>query len=61
MPSKDEAIGWARRCPLGPGMKLEVRRIHGDDEIRELAPENEYVQKEAAWREDLIQRTSEGS
>jgi hypothetical protein len=25
--SKEEALEWARRCPLGPGSKLEVRRV----------------------------------
>lgn len=26
--SKDEALEWARRCPAGDGMTIEVRRIH---------------------------------
>ena len=25
--SREEAEEWARRCPLGPGTKLEVRRV----------------------------------
>ncbi|MBT2531368.1 YciI family protein [Arthrobacter sp. ISL-48] len=25
--SKEEALEWAGRCPLGPGSKLEVRRV----------------------------------
>lgn len=25
--SKEEATEWASRCPLGPGSKLEVRRV----------------------------------
>ncbi len=48
--SKEEAAEWARRCPLGPGSKLEVRRVHSDDEFPQ---DNEYVQKEKAWREQL--------
>jgi hypothetical protein len=26
--SKEEAIEWARRCPAGDGMTIEVRRVH---------------------------------
>lgn len=51
--SRDEARQWAERCPLGPGLKLEVRRIHGDEEIAELVPEdNEYIAKEKVWRQE---------
>jgi hypothetical protein len=59
--SKEEAIEWARRCPLGPGSKLEVRRVHDDAEFEALAPDNEYVQKEAGWREELSQRQARTS
>ena len=53
VPSRDEARQWAERCPLGPGMKLEVRRIHGDEEIAELVSEdNEYIAKEKVWRQE---------
>jgi hypothetical protein len=45
--SKDEAVQWATRCPLGPGVTLEVRRVH---EAEEFPQDNEYVQKEAQWR-----------
>lgn len=48
--TRDEAIGWATKCPLGPGIKLEVRRV---PTIDEFPPDNEYVQKEKAWREKL--------
>lgn len=44
--SKEEAAEWAKRCPLGPGSKLEVRRIHGVDEF---PADNEWVQKEKQW------------
>ncbi len=26
--SREEAVHWARKCPLGPGTSLEVRRIN---------------------------------
>ncbi len=45
--SKDEAQQWATRCPLGPGVTLEVRRVH---EVEDLPQDNEYVQKEIRWR-----------
>ncbi|MEE2035505.1 YciI family protein [Rhodococcus chondri] len=48
--SKEEAAEWAKRCPLGPGSKLEVRRV---TEMEEFDQSNEYVQKEAGWREQL--------
>ncbi|MDI9919238.1 YciI family protein [Rhodococcus sp. IEGM 1379] len=48
--TKDEALEWAKRCPLGPGSKLEVRRV---SEMEEFDQSNEYVQKEADWRDEL--------
>lgn len=48
----EEAIEWAKRCPLGPGSKLEVRRVHDETDFAEFA-DNEYIQKEAGWREEL--------
>ena len=48
--SKEEAAEWATRCPLGPGSKLEVRRVTESDEFDQ---NNEYVRKEAGWREQL--------
>ncbi|MEE2057086.1 YciI family protein [Rhodococcus artemisiae] len=48
--TKEEAAEWAKRCPLGPGNKLEVRRVH---ETEDFDQDNEYVQKEQVWREEL--------
>ncbi|MFD3809700.1 YciI family protein [Rhodococcus sp. NPDC058639] len=48
--SKEEAAEWAKRCPLGPGSKLEVRRVNAAEEFDQ---DNEYVRKEAEWREQL--------
>jgi hypothetical protein len=50
--SREEAAEWASRAPLGPGSKLEVRRITDASDFEEFA-DNEYVQKEAGWREQL--------
>jgi len=45
--SKEEAVEWAKRCPLGPGSKLEVRRVN---ELEDFPQDNEWIQKEAGWR-----------
>lgn len=50
--SREEAVEWAKRCPLGPGSKLEVRRVTDESDFEDFA-DNEYVQKEAGWREQL--------
>jgi hypothetical protein len=47
--SIDEAKQWARKCPLGPGVKLEVRRVA---ETEEFDQDNEWIQKELKWREE---------
>jgi hypothetical protein len=47
--SKEEAIEWAKRTPLsGPGFKTEIRRV---TELDEFPQDNEWIQKERAWRE----------
>jgi hypothetical protein len=51
--SKEEAVEWARRAPMsGPGMKAEIRRVVSIDEFPQ---DNEWVQKERAWRESTGQ------
>ncbi len=47
--SIDEAKQWARKCPLGPGVKLEVRRV---SETEDFDQGNEWIQKEVKWREE---------
>ncbi|GHF17868.1 hypothetical protein GCM10017786_59450 [Amycolatopsis deserti] len=47
--SKEEAIEWAKRSPIkGEGFKTEIRRVTTIDEFPQ---DNEWVQKERAWRE----------
>jgi hypothetical protein len=46
-----DAIERARRAPLKTG-QIEVRQIF---DISEFDPNNEYVQKEATWREETGQ------
>lgn len=55
--TKEEAAEWASRCPLGPGSKLEVRRVTGASDFEDFA-DNEFVQKEEKWREELEQKQS---
>lgn len=51
VPTKDDAIEWAKRAPLsGPGTKLEVRRVNGPEDFPQ---DNEWIQKEQQWREQL--------
>ena len=50
--SKEEAVEWASRAPLGPGSKLEVRRIPTAEEAFADYADNEYVKKEAELRPD---------
>jgi hypothetical protein len=46
--SKEEAVEWAKRAPMsGPGMKTEIRRVTSIDEFPQ---DNEWIQKERAWR-----------
>lgn len=46
--SKEEAVEWAKRVPAGPGVKTEIRRVPS---IEEFPQDNEWIQKERAWRE----------
>ena len=45
--SREEAEHWARKCPLGPGTALEVRRVN---ELSDFDPDNEWIAKEQEWR-----------
>ncbi|OXM61326.1 MULTISPECIES: YciI family protein [Amycolatopsis] len=47
--SKEEAVEWAKRSPIkGKGFKTEIRRVTTIDEFPQ---DNEWIQKERAWRE----------
>ena len=47
--SKEEAVLWASRCPLGPGSKLEVRRVTEMSDFADFA-DTDAIKNEAAWR-----------
>ena len=47
--SREEAEHWARKCPLGPGTALEVRRVN---ELSDLDPSEvgeEWLAKAQEW------------
>ena len=53
--SKEEAKQWARKVPLGQGVKLEVRRV---SETEEFPMDNPWIQKEIQWRADLAEKAA---
>jgi len=53
--SKEEAKQWARRVPLGQGVKLEVRRV---SEADEFPMDNPWIQKEIQWRADIADKVA---
>lgn len=50
--SKQEAIEWAKRAPMTAGTKTEIRRVPSIDEFPQ---DNEWIQRERAWREQTGQ------
>jgi len=47
--NREEAELWARKCPLGPGVALEVRLVNEIADM-ELPADNEWLVKEQEWR-----------
>ena len=47
--SREEAVQWARRCPIGPGVRLQVRRIAEMADLEGVAPA-EVLDAEATLR-----------
>ncbi|ALE05785.1 transcription initiation protein [Arthrobacter sp. ERGS1:01] len=47
-----EAVEWAKRAPYMQGSKAEIRRVPTIDEFPQ---DNEWIQKERAWREQTGQ------
>ena len=50
--SREEAVEWASRAPLGPGSKMEVREIPSFAETFEDYADNEFVKKGVERRAD---------
>jgi hypothetical protein len=53
--SREEAVQWARRCPIGPGVRLEVRRIAEMADLADIAPA-EVLDAEATLRRRVAER-----
>ncbi len=51
--SKEEAKQWARKVPLGKGVKLEVRRVH---DTEEFPADNPWIKKEIQWKAELAEK-----
>jgi len=51
--SKEEAKQWARKVPLGQGVKLEVRKV---SETADFPLDNPWIKKEIQWRADLAEK-----
>ena len=50
--SAQEAVEWTKRMPYIQGSKVEIRRVTTIDEFPQ---DNEWIQKERAWRESTGQ------
>ncbi|MCV7278429.1 YciI family protein [Mycolicibacterium flavescens] len=51
--SKEEAKQWARKIPLGTGVKVEVRRV---SETADFPLDNPWVKKEIQWKAELAEK-----
>ena len=50
--SLDDAVAWAKKMPMTAGSKIEIRRVTTIDEFPQ---DNEWVERERAWRESTGQ------
>ncbi|BCY09696.1 YciI family protein [Actinoplanes sp. L3-i22] len=48
VPTREDAVEWAKRMPAMSGAKCEIRRVPVIDEFPQ---DNEWVVREKAWRE----------
>jgi hypothetical protein len=55
--SKEEAKQWARKAPLGYGVKLEVRRV---SDIEDFPGDNPWIEKEIQWRAEMAEKIAAG-
>ena len=58
VPSREAAIGWAKRAPFGDGQTLEIRQVfEASDFPADILPPEEAA-KERAWRDAQQARTA---
>ncbi|MFC5063140.1 YciI family protein [Actinomycetospora atypica] len=55
--SRAEAEQWARQCPIGPGVRLEVRRVPDMREFEDIAPAG-VLDAEASLRARVAERAA---
>jgi hypothetical protein len=55
--SKDEAVEWAKRIPLGEGEAVEVRRVAEISDFEGVMPP-ETIAQEEAMRDELTKRAN---
>ena len=55
--TREEAVEWASRAPLGAGNKIEVRRMTDETDFADYS-DNEFVQKEQEWRGEQTERAA---
>jgi hypothetical protein len=56
--SRAEAEQWARQCPIGPGVRLEVRRVPDMREFEDIAPAG-VLDAEASLRVRVAERAAQ--
>ena len=56
--TREEAIEWASRAPLGAGNKIEVRRMTDETDFADYS-DNEFIQKEKEWRGEQAAASAE--
>lgn len=56
--TRAEAEQWARRCPIGPGVRLEVRRVPDMRELEGVAPAD-VLDAEVALRSRVAERAAQ--
>ena len=59
VPSREEAVAWARRAPLGGGSTLQVRRVSEASDFEDVAPP-EVLDAEETLRARVAERTTQG-
>lgn len=59
--SREEAQHWALKAPLGAGTALEVRRVNEMEDFQGADEHaQEWLDKEAGWRDEQEFRASQG-
>jgi hypothetical protein len=54
--TKEDAVAWALKAPLGAGAQLEIRRVPSIDEF---PLDNDVIRREREWRKELVRRQAE--